>query len=88
MSNKIKYKILFKSLIVIFIVVSFGVFLFANQAQAACEGIKLQTPIPGIGKCVSGFPEYVQAIYRLFIGVIGILAVIMIMAGEIGRAHV
>ena len=31
--------------------------------------------------CVSGFPHYVTSIYQLFIGVVGILAVIMIMLG-------
>ncbi|OGG87130.1 hypothetical protein A3B87_00335 [Candidatus Kuenenbacteria bacterium RIFCSPHIGHO2_02_FULL_39_13] len=55
--------------------------------QRQCEdqsNIWLQIAIPIGGKmtqCISGFPAYVQAIYNLFIGVVGILAVIMIMAG-------
>ena len=50
----------------------------------AKDEIVLQVPIPGIpgiGYCVKGFPEYLEAIYNFFIGVSGILAVIMIMLG-------
>ena len=31
--------------------------------------------------CVKGFPEYIESIYKMFIGIVGILAVIMIMVG-------
>lgn len=41
----------------------------------------LQFAIPGVGNCVSGFPEYLKKIYELFIGIVGILAVIIIMVG-------
>ena len=31
--------------------------------------------------CVAGFPQYIRGIYNLFIGVVGLLAVVMIMLG-------
>jgi hypothetical protein len=83
--TKNKYSLIF--LLVIFLAVSFGVLGVGNEVLAQSQGecaegmIPLQVSIPGIGKCVKGFPEYVQALYNLFIGVVGILAVIMIMVG-------
>jgi len=64
-----------------------------NEQSTQCteekKGIYLQVSIPGLGKisgtgldyCVKGFPEYIKSIYNLFIGIVGFLAVIMIMAG-------
>ncbi len=53
----------------------------ADSSNACGKDIMLQVPIPGLGWCVKGFPEYLQAIYNLFVGISGILAVIMIMFG-------
>jgi len=92
---KPKSKIFFILILAIFIIVGLGVFVigdevFAQDQQAKtpqdickdASNIWLQTYIPGgIGQCVKGFPEYLRALYNLFIGVVGILAVIMIMAG-------
>lgn len=56
-----------------------------NTTQAAnpCakDEITLQVSIPGIGYCVKGFPQYLQALYNFFISIVGILAVIMLMYG-------
>ena len=35
----------------------------------------------GTRHCVAGFPQYIRGIYNLFIGVVGLLAVVMIMLG-------
>ena len=111
----IENKFLTSSLLIIFILVSFGVFFTGNNALAGkCDkdeagqpkcpsGFRLQVGIPGLtsacdytavsypgGKktetpkklyCVKSFPEYIQTFYNLFIGIVGILAVIMIMLG-------
>lgn len=66
-------------------VTSFGLahsaLALAGSSTCPNDGIVLQVWMPGVGWCVSGFPEYLQAIYNLFVGISGILAVIMIMFG-------
>lgn len=94
-NNRItKFRIV--GLLIIFLMVSFGILMMTGGAFAqddivklkkdceASDGIWLQVAIPIKGKtvnCIRGFPQYVEALYNLFIGIIGILAVIMIMAG-------
>ncbi len=67
------------TLAIICIFFTFGV----CYAQSVCQtkDIGLQISIPGLGNKVSGFPQYIEAIYKLFIGIVGIVAVIMIMVG-------
>jgi len=78
-NNKYK-KIVLSGLILVFC----GGLLIASPvlADSCAEGkIALQVSVPGIGKCVSDFPEYITTFYKFFISIVGILAVIMIMAG-------
>jgi len=71
-----------------------GVQADETTGRSGCgEGyIKLQIPIPGLklvtnadnDYCIpadQGFPLYIKAMYNLFIGIVGILAVIMMMLG-------
>ncbi|MFH1938378.1 MAG: pilin [Patescibacteria group bacterium] len=93
LKNKKQFKILLTGLLVVFVLVGFGVLVLGDDALAAenvlCADCKkqdksnicLQVSIPGIGNCVKGFPQYVKGIYNFFIGIVGLLAVIMIMAG-------
>lgn len=56
----------------------------AKEECSASGGIWLQVPIFYKGtnvRCISGLPAYIEAFYNLFIGIVGILAVIMIMVG-------
>lgn len=83
---KPKSKIFFILISAVFMLVGWGVLVAGNPALAASGDcpkgqIALQVSLPVIGKCVSGFPEYVQTVYNLFIGIVGILAVVMIMLG-------
>ena len=60
---------------------------FASAANSPCPGgsrttsINLQVPIPGLGKCVDGFPQYLMYMYKFLVGSIGLIAVVMIMVG-------
>lgn len=63
------------------IVAIFGWGKVALAVTCAKDYIALQVAIPGLGWCVKGFPEYLQAIYNLFVSIAGILAVIMVMFG-------
>ena len=87
--NKIKVKKSFAPVMLAAVVLMFLAMILMPMIALAADicakdEIVLQVPIPGIpgiGYCVKGFPEYLEAIYNFFIGVSGILAVIMIMLG-------
>ncbi len=71
-----------KIMMLLVVVATLGLVRVALAANACPDKyIVLQVPIPGLGWCVKGFPEYLQAIYNLFVGISGILAVIMMMYG-------
>src|SRR3989338_6663093 len=84
--NKIKVKKSFAPVMLAAVVLMFLAMILMPMIGLAADicakdEIVLQVPIPGIpgiGYCVKGFPEYLEAIYNFFIGVSGILAVIMI----------
>ncbi|KKS39834.1 MAG: hypothetical protein UV02_C0054G0002 [Candidatus Kuenenbacteria bacterium GW2011_GWA2_42_15] len=87
--NKIKVKKSFAPVMLAAVVLMFLAMILMPMIALAADicakdEIVLQVPIPGIpgiGYCVKGFPEYLEAIYNLFVGASGILAVIMIMFG-------
>ncbi|MFH1890207.1 MAG: pilin [Candidatus Kuenenbacteria bacterium] len=45
------------------------------------NGVKQEPAVTKNLSCVSGFPSYIKGFYNLFIGIVGLLSVIMIMAG-------
>jgi len=53
------------------------VFIFPTAALA----IDLQVSLPGIGSSVSGFPQYIEAWYKVLLGAIGVVSTVMIMIG-------
>ncbi len=78
-----------KIILTLLILVFFSGVLLVNSVKAgetaddSCPAgeITLQVPVPGLGHCVKGFPEYIKAFYNFFMSIVGILAVIMIMLG-------
>ncbi|MFZ5390680.1 MAG: pilin, partial [Patescibacteria group bacterium] len=63
---------------------------FAGQSTSRCfvktPPISLQVGIPGLGKTVEGgFPGYLAAFYKFFIGFLAVAAVVMIMWGGFKR---
>ncbi|NMB48500.1 hypothetical protein GYA13_03605 [Candidatus Kuenenbacteria bacterium] len=79
--RKNKRMILMATLFLIVAIFGWGEAALAVNMTCAKDYIALQVPIPGLGWCVKGFPEYLQAIYNLFVSISGILAVIMVMFG-------
>jgi len=62
-----KYK---KIILLLAVVATFGLVRMALAAEGCAKGdIVLQVWMPGVGWCVKGFPEYLQAIYNLFVGI-------------------
>ncbi|MDD3284295.1 MAG: pilin [Patescibacteria group bacterium] len=57
--------------------------ILAQQRQPVClEGqIYLEVPIPGLGKCVDDFSDYMIKLYDYLVYLAGVLAVVVIMIG-------